>query len=43
MPFNINDVRAHIIHRKLDEMIVLDGQPISVVEDPGQVYQLGKC
>ena len=35
MLWNINDVRACIIHKKLHEMIALDGQPISVVEDPG--------
>ena len=31
-PWNINDARAIAIHKKLGEMIALDGQPISVVE-----------
>ena len=34
-PWNINDARAIAIHKKLGEMIALDGQPISVVEDIG--------
>ena len=35
MPWNINDSRALIIHKKLGEMIAIDGQLIFIVEDPG--------
>ena len=31
----INDSRACSIHKKLGEMIAIDSQPISIVEDPG--------
>ena len=34
-PWNINDPGARIIHKKLGEMITVDSQPISIVEDSG--------
>ena len=34
-PWGINDPRAAVLHRKLGEMIALDHQPISLVEDVG--------
>ena len=33
--WNINDPRACIIHKKLAEMIAIDSQPVSIVEDVG--------
>ena len=33
--WNINDSRACIIHKKLAEMIAIDSQPVSIVEDVG--------
>ena len=34
-PWDINDSRAHSIHKKLGEMIAIDSQLISIVENPG--------
>ena len=31
--WDINDPRAHSIHRQIGEMIVIDCQPLSIVED----------
>ena len=39
--WDINDPRATAIHRKLGEMIALDYQPISVVEDVGFLRFVG--
>ena len=33
--WDINDTRAQRVHRLVIEMIALDNQPFSVVEDPG--------
>jgi len=33
--WDINDARAQRLHRLVSEMIALDNQPFSVVEDPG--------
>ncbi|CAH1980952.1 unnamed protein product [Acanthoscelides obtectus] len=35
--WDINDSRAKIIHQAIGEMIVLDNQPFSVVENKGKM------
>ena len=38
--WDINDARAQRIHRRVTEMIALDSQPFSVVDDPGFIRLL---
>ena len=40
--WDINDVRAHAVHRKIGEMIVIDDHPFSIVDDSSFVSLLSR-
>ena len=40
--WDINDVRAHAVHRKIGEVIAIDDHPFSIVDDSGFVSLLSR-
>ena len=34
-PWNVNDPKACVMHKRLGEVIAIDNHPIFIVEDPG--------